>query len=115
MRKIISSLIVFFLASPVYAATDRYTGGTGPNKAPASIKELISLIGEIAYLMQIGLYAVATVFFVLAAYSFLFSKGEPAEVKKAQDSILYGVIALLIGILAAGVPSIIASVLHVTN
>ncbi|MDO8504233.1 MAG: hypothetical protein Q7S36_00060 [Candidatus Liptonbacteria bacterium] len=56
----------------------------------------------------------ATIFFVvLAAYKYLTSGGEPDKVKEASQDLLFAAVAIVVALLAKGVPAIVGSLLGV--
>lgn len=107
MRKLTYSILSLFLVAKAHAADPSV------ENVPKSVDALLAILGRIIKYMQFGLFTAAIFLFIIAAYDYLFSKGEPEKVKKAQDAILWGIIALVVGILAPGIPRIIAEILGV--
>ena len=70
-----------------------------PVKSAAGITDLVN---QIIRWFQYIFYLVTIIFIILAAFSFLTSKGEPEKVKTAQKSLLYAVIAIAIAIIGGG-------------
>ncbi|MBP5511971.1 hypothetical protein J6X90_01115 [Candidatus Saccharibacteria bacterium] len=52
---------------------------------------------------------VAVIFIVLGAVSFVTSEGDPGKVKKAKDTILYGVIGVVVALLAYAIVNFVLS------
>ncbi len=58
------------------------------------------------------LMVVALVFVLVAAFYYLTSSGEPEQVKKANKTLTWAAVAIVIAIFARGFPSIVASVVN---
>jgi len=65
------------------------------------------------YAMWVGA-VILTVLVVWAAYILMFSKGDPAEIKKAKNTLLYGVVGYVILLFAEAIRRIIMSLLGVS-
>jgi multisubunit Na+/H+ antiporter MnhB subunit len=55
---------------------------------------------------------VAVIMIILGAISYATSQGDPGKVKKGKDTILYGIIGLVIAILAFAIVSFVLSALQ---
>ena len=71
--------------------------GEGANSADHNLFKTISQIVNVI-LGVIGLVAVVVV--ILGGIQFVTSTGDPAKTKKAKDTILYGIIGLVVALLA---------------
>lgn len=58
-----------------------------------------------------GLIVFSIVMFLVGAYRYMTSAGEPEKVSKANRTLLYAVIALVVALLAEAVPFIIGNIL----
>ena len=58
------------------------------------------------------LIALTVIFVLVAAFKYLTAGGDPEKVKSASHMLLYAAIAIVVGILAKAVPSLIGSVLN---
>ncbi len=81
--------------------------------APTDSTALIGKITTILKWIQYGLFLVAAFLVILAAYDYLMSRGDAEGIKKAQGTLLYAVIAIVVGLLAGGLPSIVSKILGV--
>ena len=63
--------------------------------------------------VEYGLFVAATILIVLAAFDYLFSKGDPEKVKAGQNALIYAIVALIVGVLAGGIPKIVGGILGV--
>ena len=57
------------------------------------------------------LIIIAVIFIIIAAFKYLTAAGDPEKVKAASHMLLYAAIAIVVGIIAKAVPSLIGSVL----
>jgi formate-dependent nitrite reductase membrane component NrfD len=60
------------------------------------------------------LIVLAIVFVLVAAFKYLTAAGDPEKVKSASHTLIYAAVAVVIAILAKGVPLIIGSLFNVT-
>ena len=72
---------------------NNFTGGAASNSLEQTIISIIN-----AVIGVLGL--VAVVIIIIGGINYMMSSGEAAKVKKAKDTILYGVIGLVICVLA---------------
>ena len=57
-----------------------------------------------------GILIFLTIFFViLAAFKYLTASGDPEKVKAASQDLLYAAVAIVVGLLAKGIPLIVGS------
>ena len=75
----------------------------------ANYSDIIGKLRLIAQWMLGILIVVAVIFFIYAAYLYLSAAGDEDKVKKAKDAIIYGVVALVVGLIAMGIPRIVAT------
>ena len=68
-------------------------GGEGDNNLWTTIKSIIDLI-----LVIVGLIAVVMI--IVGGITYATSAGDPGKVKKAKDTILYGIVGLVVALLA---------------
>lgn len=78
--------------------------------AECNVSDDTSLMNTVTNLIRValsvlGLVAVAVV--ILGAVQFMTASGDPGKVKKAKDTILYGVIGLVVAILAYAIVNFI--------
>jgi heme/copper-type cytochrome/quinol oxidase subunit 2 len=98
-------------ALPVLAFAQTGTG-PGAQQPPAPITSLTGVTGAIC--TAIGwlftfLIILAVLFVLLAAFKYLTASGDPEKVKQAGNMLFYAVIAVVVAIIAKGVPAIIGS------
>lgn len=68
------------------------------------------LCGALAWVFW-GLILLSVVMAIISAYRYVTSGGEPEKVSKAGKTLLYTAIALVVALIAAGLPNIIGSFL----
>ena len=116
MAGVLLCLSAFAFTAPVSAVTcpkgTARSGSSASTLAECNIENDNSLIPTILRIIQvtIGVLAlVAVVVIVLGGVQYTTSAGDPGKVKKAKDSILYGIIGLVIAILAFSIVNFVLS------
>lgn len=109
---------LLFIGLPVNAVScpdgTTQAGSEKDTLAECNVSDDTSLMNTVLNLINValsvlGLVAVAVI--ILGAVQFMTASGDPGKVKKAKDTILYGVIGLVVAILAYSIVNfIIASV-----
>lgn len=108
-RKIISSIVaITSLIVPFVAAGVEF--GNPPVGQALDIPTLLNRVLGIVWPVFIGF---AIIMFIVAGFFFLKAQGEPAEVKTAQKALLWGVVGVIVGILAFSIPFIVRGLLQV--
>ncbi|MDO8504234.1 MAG: hypothetical protein Q7S36_00065 [Candidatus Liptonbacteria bacterium] len=107
MKKLLTSRVavslgfsVASLAMPVLASAQGVWTSTS---------EIFSLGCTIVNFLFAVLIFLTIFFVVLAAFKYLTSGGDPEKVKEASQDLLYAAVAIVIGLLAKGVPAIVGS------
>ncbi len=106
-------LPVLAIALPVVAsaAFQGPTGVTAPSSPITSISNLTGTTGLFCVIINWLFYLLlvaAVVFVLIAAFRYLTAAGDPEKVKAAGNTLLYAAIAVVVALLAKGIP-IIAS------
>lgn len=83
-----------------------------PTQIPQNLT-ISQVLERVADYMFWLLLLVSVVFFIIAAYEFVTSMGDPERVKKARNMILYGLIGLIVAFSARALVYLIASALGV--
>ncbi len=86
-----------------------------PYQGPSGLQQVsgwLNLLRAILTWVAIAFWIFATIFIILAAFSYLTAAGDPEKVKGASSKLLYAVIAIAIGLLAYGIPAIVQSFLQ---
>ncbi len=112
MKKITIVLILALaLTLPVaaLAAIDPYT----PPEGNASIGDLEGLVESILRIMWVVFGAIAVIMFVTAGILFLTAMGAPEKVQAARSAFIWGIVGVVVGIIAYSILYIIGSALGV--
>jgi hypothetical protein len=100
------------LALPLFAMAA--VGGGAP-ALPISPVNSLTDVGQslcnIAGWMFYFLVILAVIFVIVAAFRYLTAAGDPEKVKAASHMLLYAAIAIVVGVLAKAVPSLVGSVM----
>ncbi len=109
--KLIKSL-VFGMTLPLVAGAQ----GTPQAVAPTitTISDFVGLICTIVDWLFTFLVVLTIVFVLLAAYKYLTAAGDPEKVKGASNTLIYAAVAIIVAILAKGIPLIIGSFMGAT-
>lgn len=86
-------------------------GNTPGIQRPASPYNWITLIGNIELSIWIIFGCVAVVCFVIAGILFLTAMGAPEKIKQAKSAFVYGVVGIVVGIIAYSIIAIVGSLL----
>jgi len=79
-------------------------GTTSPTEAPM-VDDVIAFLDKIRDWLFTFLLIVAVIFFILAAYDFVTAGGNPEKVDSARQKLIYGVIGIIIALVARGIVS----------
>lgn len=110
---------ILFAGLPVHADVTcpdgtAQSGNTKKTLAECNIEDDTSLMPTVVNLIKVAMSVlglVAVVVIILGGIQFMTAGGDPGKVKKAKDTILYGVIGLVVAVLAYAIVNfIIASV-----
>ena len=74
-----------------------------------SISDVERVLNKIVTYAQTFFYIVATLFIILAAFSYLTASGDETKIKNAKNKILYALVAIAIAVVAGGVVSLVQS------
>jgi len=104
---------VLALAIPLMASAQfQGPGVTAPDSPVTSVTDLTgsgglfcTIINWLFYLLIIG----AVIFVLVAAFKYWTAGGDPEKVKAAGSTLLYAVIAVVIALIAKGIPFIASS------
>ncbi len=110
-KKVTSPNGLGFTCVPDFAKFNTQVLGVSGLNAVTDEKNLIGKLTTIIKWLQYGLFLVAAFLIILAAYDYLTSRGESEGIKKAQNTLLYAVVAIVVGLLAGGIPSIVKNIL----
>lgn len=105
---------VLAIALPLVAAA-QFQGPTGvsaPNSPISSVSALTGATGLFCVIINWLFYLLlvaAVVFVLIAAFRYLTAAGDPEKVKAAGNTLLYAAIAVVVALIAKGIPFIAAT------
>jgi hypothetical protein len=118
MRKLISGTIGIGLflnfAVVIAAAGSGFASIPQPTGPIRTVQNVLDLIQKILLWVSTAFWLAAGAATLYAAYLYLTAAGNDERVKKAKQQLLYAVIAIIIAIMAAGLPALINSFLNKT-
>ncbi|MFA6354691.1 MAG: hypothetical protein WCX12_03360 [Candidatus Paceibacterota bacterium] len=81
----------------------------GTTPGPSSVGGAIDWFGTILTWVARIFWIAAILFIFWAAFLYLTAAGDPEKVKKASHTLLYAVIAIVIGLMAYGIPKLVGT------
>ncbi len=121
VSKILSAaLVLVFSAMFAFTALPVYASGNGVSQAqkgmnninngnevdlPSAIKTILSSV-----FIVVGILAVIVI--IIGGVNYTLSQGDPGKVKKAKDTILYGIIGLIVSLLAFAIVQFVLDALQ---
>ena len=106
-RIIAISATAVLLAMPLVGLA--FTPGNIPNQVPGlSINDLIDIIFSIIWPVVV---AFAIIMFILAAFMFFSAQGDPEKVLQARNAVIWGVVGMVVALLAFSIPFIVRNTL----
>lgn len=117
MRTASIAAIIVLLLPPVYGFAQQGAPKinvpvpTDPNAPLKKGGDIYGLAGKLALYIAVIFWIFATVSAFYAGYLYLAASGNPEILKKAQKQIWYTVIAIVIGLMAWGLPVLIKNII----
>lgn len=106
--KTVKNLILLIsLASLPVLTLAVYTGVQEPPVERLYIEDILRILQTAINWIFSILLIVAVIFILLAAFSYLFSAGDPEKVKTAQSRLIYAAVAIGVGLIAEGIQFIV--------
>ena len=106
-KLIISSVLPAMLLLPMVALA--FAPGDIPNAAPnLSINDLVDVIFSIIWPVAVAFFIIM---FIVAAFMFMSARGDPAGVEKARQAVIWGVVGVIVALLAFSIPFIVRNTL----
>lgn len=106
--RIAGTTALLFGAQLAPALAGTFTGSL-PAAPVTSIGGFVGLICTIAGWLFVFLVVLTVVFIILAAFNYLTASGDPEKVKNASRQLIYAAVAIVVAVLARGVPIIVAT------
>jgi hypothetical protein len=109
-NQLVKSLVSFFVLAVVFAPVLVFAQGiqvsTTPPTAPSDIGTLMSSIANKVWLVFAG---IAIIMFLVAGILFLTANGSPEKIGQARQAVIWGIIGIVVGILAGGIVSFVGT------
>lgn len=86
-----------------------------PKVGPSTVGGLVDLVRAIVKWVYIIFFIAAVFFLLLAAFDFLFARGDPAKAAAAKTMLIYAAIAVAVAFLAVGFEQIVGTFLTNPN
>jgi len=84
-----------------------------PSSPIKSGQDIMDFLGGLLEYMVIVFWILAIAASLYAAYLYLFARGNEEKAKEARKMLWYAVIAIVIGLIAFGLPALIKSILEI--
>jgi len=107
-KKLITiSILSIFLTLPVVVLA---LAGPGPipNSQNLSVTQIVNIVLNFIWPIFVGF---AVIMFLVAGFLFLTAQGDPGKVGAARQAILWGIIGVVVGVIAFSIPFIIRTTL----
>lgn len=95
---------------PVLAFAQTPTIVTPPVGQPGPItggSDVIGLVNQVLFWVATLFWIAAVIFIFIAAFGYLTAAGDPEKVRNASHRLLYAVIAVAVGLMAYGIPTLV--------
>jgi len=100
-----SSMVLLTL--PVVMLAD-INPGPAPNSQNLSVTQIVNIVLNFIWPIFVGF---AVIMFLVAGFLFLTAQGDPGKVGAARQAILWGIIGVVVGVIAFSIPFIIRNTL----
>ena len=73
--------------------------------------KLVTAITNVATTLAVILFALSAIFIVLSGFFYLTAAGNPEQVKKAKDTLIYAIVGIVLGLVAFSIDNLIEAFL----
>jgi len=101
-KKLIALASVIAVSLPLVAMG--FNPGATPNSVNLSIQQIIDIVLNFIWPIFAGF---AVIMFLVAGFLFLTSQGDPGRVATARLAVLWGVVGVVVGLVAFSIPLIV--------
>jgi|SRR3989344_1351388 len=106
-KKLVSTIIHAALLLPVAAMA--FNPGEVPNAAPSlTVNQLVDLIFAILWPVAVAFFIIM---FIMASFQFFTAQGDPEGIAKARNFVLWGIVGVVVALLAFSIPFIVRNTL----
>jgi len=103
--------IAMLLSSPLVFAQGTIANVPIQRVGPGTVGGLVDLLRAIVRWTYIVFFILGIFFILIAAFTYLFARGDEAKVKTARNMLLYAAVAFIVAFLAVGFETIIGTFL----
>ncbi|MGC9598847.1 MAG: hypothetical protein ABSE18_00465 [Minisyncoccia bacterium] len=111
----IKNLAVGAIGSLTISLIAAANAATLPTSTITSTADITTLLCDVLNWVYWGLIVVGIMMLLMGGYRYATSAGDPEGVSKANKTLLYAVIAIVVALVAKGVPFIIGSIFSVPS
>jgi intracellular sulfur oxidation DsrE/DsrF family protein len=104
IKKLVPGILLLTLVLPLIVAAQVPT-------PVQNTSDVIKVLNNVKNLIWIVLGVLVVIMFIWAGITFVTSEGDPGKIGKARDRLLYGIIGIIVALLAGGVLMLIQSVM----
>lgn len=97
------------LSTPVLAAPAELKKGSDAAMPTDATGDLAGSFRVIANILIFLVGAVAVLVIIMGGFTYVISSGDPARIKRAKDTILYGVVGVVVAILAFAIVTFVVT------
>lgn len=105
-RFIITTSVLFVLSTAFFSQASAAGGG------PQSMDDVLNILNRFQTWFATAFWIFAIGFGLYSAYLFLFAAKEPKNYDAAKNALFYTIIAMAIGIIVYGLPTLIQNILN---
>jgi len=110
-KKIIALSALTLIALPLIGLAQEIPGLNPPQTSIRGLSDVNRVIVNIVNWVMGIFFVVAVLFIFYAAYLYLTAAGNPEQVTKAHNQLIYSIVAIAVALLAGSVRFIVANVL----
>mgnify|MGYP001573739431 FL=1 len=103
--------IAMLLSAPLVFAQGTIANVPIQRVGPGTVGGLVDLLRAIVRWTYIVFFILGVFFILVAAFTYLFARGDEAKVKTARNMLLYAAVAFIVAFLAVGFETIIGTFL----
>lgn len=106
-KLIASSVLTAMLALPTVILA--FNPGPIPNPAPGlSVNDLVDIVFSIIWPIAVAFFIIM---FIIASFQFFTAQGDSAKIAQARQSVIWGIVGVVVALLAFSIPFIVRNTL----
>ena len=124
-KYLLVSISIFFILTTSYLLLATSAAHAQPIKTPKqaaeelcqpagscpidSVDKIFGILKKVVQYVYIAFFFVAILFILLAAYNYLFARGDPTKVASARKELIWAAVAIAVALISVGAAQIIQS------